>query len=130
VGDHWHARYTYAVCDEVRPNAPFWQGGVNTEADGIIHIHPFNGNEEGSGARLEKWFEYGGGELAEDSVRLPGDTATYRNGEACSDDWSGVVQVRVNGMTLDEWERYIPQDGDEIFVYFGPESPEYGGPFH
>ncbi|TMB96685.1 MAG: hypothetical protein E6J42_08840, partial [Chloroflexi bacterium] len=57
--DHWHARLVFYACGVKQANAPFWERGVNTEGDGIIHIHPIQPSEEGRGARLVKWFEYG-----------------------------------------------------------------------
>lgn len=126
-GDHWHARYAFVVCDGVQPNAPFWEAGVHTHGDGIIHIHPFTANEGGRGARLVKWFEYGGGLLTDDEVRLPGDEVTYRNGDECDDGSEGILQVFVTPAAtgieeeLEDWSEYIPQDGDLVVIYFGPD---------
>ena len=120
--DHWHAVYTYVVCDVVQPPAPAWDGtGIHTHGDGIIHMHPFRASEEGNGARLVKWFEYGGGVLSEDEVRLPGDSETHRNGDECPDGSPGVVQVFVNDERLDDYMSYVPRDGDRITIVFGPE---------
>lgn len=122
MGDHWHAVYEYIVCGERQPPAPTWSGsGVHTHADGIIHIHPFTQSEEGEGARLVKWFEYGGGVLDEEKVRLPGSPVTYANGEECPDGTIGTVQIFVNGERFADYERYIPEDGDHIEIVFGPE---------
>jgi plastocyanin len=118
--DHWHASYQYFVCGERQPNAPEFHGGVHTHADGVIHIHPFQTSEEGAGARLVKWFEYGGGKLTQTEVRLPGQRTTYKNGDLCPDGSPGEVQVFVNGQKLESWTRYIPQDGDRIRIVFGP----------
>ncbi|MCH7484503.1 MAG: hypothetical protein IIA90_05065 [Chloroflexi bacterium] len=128
VGDHWHAVYEYIVCGETQPPAPTRSGsGVHTHSDGIIHIHPFAPGEEGAGARLVKWFEYGGGLLDEDEVRLPGAAVTYENGDECPDGTIGTVQVFVNGERLTDYGRYIPQDGDRIEIVFGPEGSSSGG---
>ena len=122
VGDHWHATYEYIVCGEEQPPAPTWSGsGVHTHEDGIIHIHPLARSEEGAGARLVKWFEYGGGLLDEDEVRLPGSAVTYENGDECPDGTIGTVQVFVDGERLTDYGRYIPQHGDSIEIVFGPE---------
>ena len=122
VDDHWHASYEYIVCGEEQPPAPTWSGsGVHTHGDGIMHIHPFAASEEGAGARLVKWFEYGGGLLDEDEVRLPGASVTYKNGDECADGTIGEVQVFANGARLPEYEDYVPQDGDRIEIVFGPE---------
>ena len=119
--DHWHAAYEYIVCGELQPPAPTWSGsGVHTHGDGVIHIHPFRQSEEGAGARLARFFEYGGGVLDDDEVRMPGSSVTYRNGDECPDGTIGVVQIFVNGEHMMDYERYIPQDGDRIEIVFGP----------
>jgi hypothetical protein len=128
--DHWHARYQYVVCGELQFNAPQWDGGVHTHADGIIHIHPVEPEEEGRGARLVKWFEYGGGTLDDDEVRLPGENITHHNGDECPDGSEGVVQVYIEPAAtgveerLEDWSQYIPQDGDQVLIWFGPEFEE------
>jgi hypothetical protein len=100
---------------------------VHTHGDGIIHIHPFTAAEEGRGARLVNWFEYGGGVLKEDEVRLPGDDVTYRNGDECQGGSEGLLQVFVTPSAtgveeeLRDWSDYIPQDADLVVVYFGPD---------
>ena len=126
IADHWHANYTFDVCGDRQPNAPTWEGvGVHTHGDGIIHIHPFTAGEEGANARLEKWFDYGGGELSDDSIRLPGLSETWENGEVCPEGSpdageEGEVQVFVNSRKLDDWGRYIPKDADTVRMIFGP----------
>jgi hypothetical protein len=135
-GDHWHATYRYIVCGEVQPNAPTWEGvGIRTDGDGIIHMMPFTDEEEGRGARLVKWFEYGGGVLTDDEVRLPGQDRLYRNGDRCPEGSEGVVQVflttAATGVVkrLDDWSEYIPYDGDRVRIVFGPreEAPVMTG---
>ncbi len=119
--DHWHATYTYTVCGEKQPAFPTWEGvGVHTHGDGIIHIHPFSPAEEGAGARLVKWFEYGGGQLTSDTVRAPGRSEEHHNGDQCPDGSTGVVQVFANSQKLDDFSRYIPHDGDRVRIVFGP----------
>jgi uncharacterized cupredoxin-like copper-binding protein len=123
--DHWHAAYTYYKCGDKQPNAPTWESGVHTHADGIMHIHPFQSFEEGAGSRMVKWFQYGGGELSQDTIRLPGTSTTYHNGDVCADGTpdagkTAVLQVYVNSAKLDDWSRFIPHDGDQIKIIFGP----------
>lgn len=125
--DHWHATYTFYACGEKQPNAPTWEAGVHTHGDGIVHIHPFQTFEEGAGARLVKWFDYGGGELSQSKIRLPGLSRTWENGDACPDGTpdagkEGKLQVFVNGKKLDDWSRFLPHDGDRIQLVFGPEQ--------
>ncbi|HXG35942.1 MAG TPA: hypothetical protein VNL15_03130, partial [Dehalococcoidia bacterium] len=73
VGDHWHARYTVTICGEQQPNIPTFEdpAGIHTHGDGLVHMHPFNTSGEGGGARLIRFFEYAGGELSNDSLRMP-----------------------------------------------------------
>jgi plastocyanin len=123
--DHWHATYTYFVCGEKQPNAPTWEAGVHTHGDGVVHIHPFSASEEGAGARLVKWFEYGGGKLDGDEIRMPGSSVTYKSGDECPDGTVGQLQVFVNSQKLNDWERYIPKDGDRIRLEFGEPQDQF-----
>ncbi len=128
IGDHWHIPYQFFVCGEKQPNAATWESGVHTHGDGIIHIHPFQKFEEGSGASLVKWFEYGGGILTNSEIRIPGSLKTWGNGDTCPDGKQGELQVfvtrpgnsreeRLHGNDL---EQYLPHDGDRIRIVFGP----------
>ena len=121
--DHWHAAYAVFICGQRQPNFQTWEAGVHTHADGVIHIHPFVPAEEGTGARLTKWFEYGGGLLTSTEMRMPGSDQVLRNGDRCPDGSDGVLQVAVDAHPLDDWGDYIPQDGDRIMIVFGP-APE------
>ena len=128
VGDHWHATYEVIVCGEPQPNVRQWSGGVHTHGNGTMHLHPQTRFEEGVGARLVRWFEYGGdalgtgAKLTKDELQLPGERETWKNGDQCPDGTEGVLQVFVNGVKMDDWRRYIPQDGDQIRIEFGPEE--------
>ena len=119
---HWHAAYAVIICGQRQPNFPTWESGVHTHADGIIHIHPFIPSEEREGARLVKWFEYGGGRLTQTEMQMPGTPAdqVYRNGDRCPDGTKAKLQVFVNGAKLKDWGHYIPQDGDRVGIVFGP----------
>lgn len=117
--DHWHAAYQVFICGERQPNFPTWRGGVHTHVDGIIHIHPFLPSEQGQGARLVKWFEYGGGKLTQTEMRMPGSRETFKNGDSCPNGSQGVLQVLVNGETMEGWSDYIPKDGDRVLIVFG-----------
>jgi plastocyanin len=121
---HWHATYQVFVCGQRQSNFPTWEAGVHTHADGVIHIHPFLPREEGSGARLVKWFEYGGGKLTQNEMRMPGSRKEFKNGDLCDDGSEAFLQVFVNGEKLDNWSRYIPHDGDRVRIVFGPEEEE------
>ena len=118
--DHWHATYTFYTCGEKQPNAPTWESGVHTHGDGVVHIHPFRSSEEGPGARLVKWFDYGSGKLTQSEIRMPGTSKTWKNGDTCPDGSTGELQVFVNSKKLSDWSRYLPKDGDRIRLVFGP----------
>jgi plastocyanin len=130
IGDHWHATYETIVCGEPQPNVRQWSGGVHTHGSGTVHLHPQTRSEEGVGARLVKWFEYGGdalgtgGTLAKSELQLPGEREVWKNGDGCPDGTEGVLQVFVNTVKMDDWSRYIPQDGDHIRIVFGPEEED------
>jgi plastocyanin len=117
--DHWHATYTFYACGEKQPNAPTWESGVHTHGDGVVHIHPFRSSEEGPGARLVKWFDYGSGKLTHTEIRMPGSSKTWKNGDECPDGSKGELQVFVNSKKLSDWSRYLPKDGDRIRLDFG-----------
>ncbi len=124
IGDHRHATYQTIICGQRQPNFPTWEAGVHTHADGVIHIHPFLPREEGSGARLVKWFEYGGGKLTQTEMRKPGSREEFKNGDECTDGSEAVLQVFVNGERLEDWSGYIPQDGDRVQIEFGVEAAD------
>ena len=132
IGDHWHARYEFTVCGQRQPNAPTWEGGVgvHTHGDGIMHIHPFQQSAEGAGARMVKWFEYGGGKITNDSIRMPGSNDEYKSGDKCPDGSEGTLQVFVTSAStgveerLDTINRYQPQDGDRVRIVFGAVESE------
>jgi hypothetical protein len=120
IGDHWHAAYAVFICGQRQPNFALWEGGVHTHDDGIIHVHPLLPSEEGAGASLSRWFEYGGGLLTRTEVRLPGSGVAVENGDVCPDGGAGELQVLVNGLPLEDWSDYIPRHGDQVVIVFGP----------
>lgn len=136
IGDtHWHASYAVYFGQERQPNSPTWESGVHTHGDGIIHIHPFTESEEGSGASLTKFFEYGGGVLTEDEIRIPGYSETLRNGDPVpGESESGEVHIAARAAAESErledvgngWylvaPEYIPRDGDQVLIFFSTEA--------
>ena len=132
-GDHWHATYQVYICGERQPNFPIWESalGIHTHDDGIIHMHPFQPAGEGAGARLVKWFEYGGGKLTQSEMHQPGTRKdeVYKNGHICDDGSEAVLQLFVDSaddpggyVKQVDWSRYIPHDGDQIRIIFGPDQ--------
>jgi hypothetical protein len=104
VGEHWHARYEVWICGEPQPNFPTWRSGVSTEADGIIHIHPFQAFEEGDGSRLVKFFEYGEGELTQTEMQCR-DRPAGPNGDECPDGSPGARGLGER-RGLGDWSEY------------------------
>ena len=124
IGDHWHIAYKVYICGQRQPDFAFWQGGIQTHDDGIIHLHPLLPSEEGEGARLVKWFEYGGGKLTQSEMRMPGSLEEYKNGDECPDGSEAVLRVFVNGERLEDWSEYIPQHGERVQIEFGEEAAD------
>lgn len=120
IGDHWHAALQVTVCGETLEPIDTFPGGVHTHDDGFIHLHPQQPFEENEGATLAMFFEYGGGLLTSDTLRMPNAAETYRNGDTCPDGGEGVLRVTVNGFPHSDFPDYIPRDGDIIEINFGP----------
>jgi len=125
--DHWHATYQTFICGQRQPNfdTPEFRRdaeGVHTHGDGIIHMHPFLPASSGAGARLVKWFEYGGGKLTQTEMQMPGNPKEFKNGDTCPDGSTATLQVFANGVKMEDWRRYIAQDGDQVRIVFGPEE--------
>lgn len=118
IGDHWHASYEVWVCGERQPDLQHFVGGVSTQGHGAIHINPSDAGEEGPGAALGRFFDYGGYTLTSDSLVIPG--VAVRNGDACDDGPPGQLRVFVDGTRVEDFVNYIPQDGDEIRIEFAP----------
>jgi hypothetical protein len=55
-------------------------------------------------------------------MAIPGQKEVWKNGDKCPDGSEGMLQVFVNDVKMDDWSRYIPQDGDQIRIVFGPEE--------
>ena len=131
--DHWHASYTIFIGDQRQPNIPTFEAGVHTHGDGIIHIHPFKSSEEGAGASLQNFFKYGGGNLTDTILQIPGTTVTYhRDDPVPGDGEPGQIYIfeSAAGCTsldlLGQWVRvppsFVPQDGQCIRVAFESEA--------
>ena len=137
IGDHWHAEYEIWICGEKQPIlSPFSSNpgevpgnlihatGILTLHDGIIHLIPGNPGEHGSGASLGRFFDYGGGFLTKNELRMPGTDTTYTNDDTCPDGTQAALTVQISRQTgretIDDFALYVPQDGDRIIISFGP----------
>jgi hypothetical protein len=132
--DHWHAPYLIFIGDQRQPNIPTFEAGVHTHGDGIIHIHPFQSSEEGTGASLQNFFKYGGGDLTDAMMRIPGTTVIYHQDDPVPGD-GGPGQIYIfesaaagcNSLDLvGQWVRvppsFVPQDGQCIRIAFESET--------
>ena len=120
IGDHWHASYEIWVCGEQLPDIPQFDGGVHTHGAGLIHMHPHLASEEGPGAALGMFFEYGGYTLTDESLVVP--DVAVQNGDPCDGGAPGQLRVFLNGEPLDNFVGYIPKDGDELRIEFAPDE--------
>jgi uncharacterized cupredoxin-like copper-binding protein len=146
IGDHWHAAYAIYIGNTRQPNIPTFTGPeeTHTHGDGMIHMHPFIRAGEGQGSSLRNFFEYGGGELRDDQLKVPGQKDTHKNGEQVDGkaaelrilradsgihplggDFARAIQAcDAKDETAFERvsSRYIPKDGDCIRIVFA--APE------
>jgi hypothetical protein len=154
IGDHIHAAMNIYVCGQQEPNLPIFEAGVHTHGDGLLHIHPESASEEGAGAAVGKFFQYGGWELSQSTLILPADT-TFKVGDPCPDGRPGVLRMLKyrlswrsssgdNSLLADQCSRmadanmeevqdfpnYVPKDGDCLHLIFGPAGAPsvYGSP--
>jgi hypothetical protein len=154
IGDHIHAAMNIYVCGQQEPNLPIFEAGVHTHGDGLLHIHPESASEEGAGAAVGKFFQYGGWELSQSTLTLPADT-TFKVGDPCPDGRPGVLRMLKyrlswrsssgdNSLLADQCSRmadanmeevqdfpnYVPKDGDCLHLIFGPAGAPsvYGSP--
>ena len=119
IGDHWHAPYRIAICGIDVPPFGDTPGGVHTDSDGIIHVHPKSDTEAGSIATLGLFIANAGGSLSENSLLLP-NGEQYNNGDSCPSGGRGHLILWVKGTAVNPVASYIPQDRDEIVLTFEP----------
>lgn len=130
IGDHWHVQYGVDICGQFLPNLEEFEkragsdgrAGIHTHGDGFIHIHPFTEDETASRATIGRFFELGGGEVSEDSIRLF-DGAEFTNGAVCPDGRPASVRWAVNDEEQDgNVGDFHPEDGDVVTIAFLPEG--------
>lgn len=133
VGDHIHAALGVNVCGDLVDNAPTFEeragssekAGLHSHGDGLIHMHPFTDDEVGGNATVGLYFEYGGWELSEERIALPGwdDGVNVTNGDPCPDGRAGRVRWFVNGDEQDgNPADFAPEDGLVITIAFIPDG--------
>ena len=154
IGDHTHAALEIYVCGQEEPDLPIFEAGIHTHGDGLYHMHPTSSSEEGAGAAVGKFFQYGHWELTTSTLTLPGDR-TFNKGDPCPDGQTGVLRMlkyrlswrsssgdntafadqcsRLADADMEEVEDfrgYVPKDGDCLHLIFGPAGAPsvYGTP--
>ena len=132
IGDIWRAPIEVIVCGVRQPDAPEWESGVNTHGDGIIRIHPF-ANSEKRGSRgaahkvvLIRRRKADRGRSARAGVRHRISQRRQMPDESRDAGRQGMVQVFANGQPVYGSANYIPQDGDQVKVVFGPAGENTG----
>jgi hypothetical protein len=142
------------VCGQEQPDLPVFEAGVHTHGDGLIHIHPQSSSEEGVGAAVGKFFQYGGWELSSSTLILPADR-TFKNGDPCPDGQAGALRMLKYRLSwrsdsgsytefadqcsrlpegdmeqVKDFPGYVPKDGDCLHLIFGPAGAPsvYGTP--
>ena len=133
VGDHWHAALGVFVCGaewldpapefEQQANNPSIRAGLHSHGDGLLHLHPFSGEESGRRTTLGRFLKYGGWKVGTKSLKVWGG-AEHKNGDKCpGDSKKGILRWTVNGeeQTSNPAE-YRPQDQDVVGVYFVPKD--------
>ncbi len=134
--DHWHAAIGVNVCGTWLPNPPEFEkraensgltAGIHSHGDGLMHIHPFSGDEAGKRATVGRFMEFGGWKVDTDTVEV-WDETKHESGDSCGEGDAAekaVVRWTVNG----EEQRsnpasYRPTDGVTIGIYFVSEDED------
>ena len=104
LGDHWHSAYEVNVCGEVQPAMPnddVDRTGIHSHGDGLIHIHPFLTTATGGQATLGTFFNEGGYEISDTTLRTNSvdiDTADF----LCGDEPSELVVLKWVNVSADD----------------------------
>lgn len=121
VYDHWHSEYEVKICGETLPPFERREGDIHTHGDGLIHIHPKKEATAGKAADLAAFMQSNKAVMTDTKLAIPM-RGTYVNGDECPNGEPGTLQVIVDGRKVDNPASYIPQDGEEIVIKFGPET--------
>jgi len=132
VNDHIHVAYGINVCGAFLPDPPEFvteagdpenYAGLHTHADGLIHIEPTDPSDAGENATLGRYFQYGGGEISEDSITMF-DGTTFNAGESCvPGEPPTELRWSINGEEQDgNPADYHVEDEDKVVVALIPEG--------
>jgi len=135
--DHWHAAFGIYVCDNWmddpekfhnRADNANLRAGIHSHGDGLIHMHPYSGDESGDRATIGRYFKYGGWKIGPKSFTWY-DGAKHENGDSCpATNKKGIVRWTVNGEEQSSNPaEYRPQDQDTVAVYFVDKNADLAG---
>ena len=134
--DHWHAAIGVNVCGTWLPNAPEYhnradnsslQAGIHSHGDGLMHIHPYSGDEAGKRATVGRFMEFGGWKVDTDTIEV-WDETKHEDGDTCGE--GDAAKEAVVRWTVDGEEQrgnpgsYRPIDGVVIGIYFVSEDED------
>ncbi len=124
VGDHWHARLTIELCGRTLPPLPPGPFFFNYQGYCVIYTHPQTPRTAGRNASLETFFRTTPVRITPGSIAVAGER--YQNGDPCPDGRAGILRAQVRRAGAEEFGElphflgYLPRDGDEIRIVFGP----------
>lgn len=127
IQSHWHTPYAIKICGMDHPPLPRSEGDVHTHGDGQIHVHPSGPSTAGKKANLSAFFESVGGTITETRLALP-PLLDVVNGEECKNGGKAELSVYVNGEPIEDFPSYVPEEGDEVLIYFGEPLPSMSTP--
>jgi hypothetical protein len=133
-GDHWHAALGVDDCGTWVQNWAWPPGntsqgvparagsggqlyaGMHSHGDGLIHMEPQTGEDEGNNATVGRYFKYGGWKLSETSIKFV--NVDEKNGNQCNGK-PGVLRWAVNGKEMHgNPASYKLFDGDAVELVF------------
>jgi hypothetical protein len=128
--DHWHAALGVNVCGSWLANATEFhdrvsqsgiRAGLHSHGDGLIHAHPYSGDESGKNATVGRFFKWGGWKLDTDTIQA-WDGQEHQDGDKCGEG-KDAKKAEVRWSVNDEEQKGNPasyklRDQDVIAIYF------------
>jgi hypothetical protein len=136
AGDHWHVAYGVYACDAYLPPTQDQTDplGIHSHADGLIHIHPFQVEATGDGARLVRFTDAIGAELSDDRY-VPGagepEGRVLAEADGCGDQpaelvlayWPDATQATQPELIREDLADFrFEQDGAALAIALVPEG--------
>lgn len=157
ANDHWHVSYGFYLCDQWAPpltgalesagepgSQKYFQTGVHSHDDGVIHWHPFTSRATGTNAKLGLFLDNYGVKLSKNELKFPPEQnggAEYKPGETkCTVDGQeqdAVIKVVLydpyndvgSGQTyITDFDKIPIKNGTSISIVFAPEGTNAGLP--